>query len=131
MIDNIVTISLLCVTVHALTRETGMLSFWQKIIVDKELNLRTVLFEPLTECLCCMASFWTVVFLGLDGRISTIQLGIFLGAVFAWLVSWWQGWMFSGKALLVAQRNTMPADFRDRSAWGVESRGEEILLLAA
>ena len=52
-------------------------------------------------------------------------------AVFSWLVSWWQGWLFAGEALLVAQGNPMHRGFRDRSAWGVESRGARIVLLAA
>ena len=52
-------------------------------------------------------------------------------AVFSWLVSWWQDWRISGKALVVAQGNTMPADFRDRRAGGVEARGARMLLLAA
>ena len=52
-------------------------------------------------------------------------------AVFSWLVSWWQGWLFAGKALLAAQGNPMHRGFRDRSAWGVESKGARIVLLAA
>ncbi len=51
--------------------------------------------------------------------------------VVSWLFSWWHGWSFSGKALLVAQRNTMHADFRDRSECGVESRGARMVRLAA
>ena len=51
--------------------------------------------------------------------------------VFAWLVSWWQGWLFAGKAPLLAQGNTRPVDFRDRSECEVESRGAEMVRLAA
>jgi len=52
-------------------------------------------------------------------------------AVFSWLASWWQGWLFAGKALLVAQGNTRQMDFRDRSACKVKSRGAEMVRLAA
>ena len=52
-------------------------------------------------------------------------------AVFSWLVSWWQGWLCAGKALLVAQGNTRHADFRDRSVCGLESKGARFVLLAA
>jgi hypothetical protein len=56
---------------------------------------------------------------------------LLIRGAFSWRFSWWQGWMFSGKALVVAQRNTMHTDSRDRSACGVESRGARIFLLAA
>jgi hypothetical protein len=51
--------------------------------------------------------------------------------VFSWLSSWCWAWRNTWNGLLVAQRNTMHADFRDRSECGVESRGAEIVLLAA
>ena len=51
--------------------------------------------------------------------------------VFSWLSSWCRAWRSTWNALLVAQRNTMHADFRDRSVCGVESRGAEMVLLAA
>jgi IS5 family transposase len=51
--------------------------------------------------------------------------------VFSWLGAWWQGWLFAKKVLLVAQGNTMHRDFRDRSAWGSESREARMVLLAA
>jgi hypothetical protein len=50
---------------------------------------------------------------------------------FSWLVSLWQGWLFSGKALVVAKGSTMYANFRDRSACGAEPRGARIVRLAA
>jgi hypothetical protein len=52
-------------------------------------------------------------------------------AVFDWFVSWWQGWLFAGKALVVAQGNTRQTDFRDRSAGRLEARGARMVLLAA
>ena len=52
-------------------------------------------------------------------------------AVFDWLVSWWQGWLFAGKALLVAQGNTMQAEFRERRAGEDEARGARMVRLAA
>jgi len=51
--------------------------------------------------------------------------------VFSWLVSWWQSCLSPVKDRLVAQGNTMHADFRDRSACGIEFRGARIILLAA
>ena len=50
---------------------------------------------------------------------------------FYWLSAWWHGWMFPGKALVVGQGNTMSADFRHRSACGVEIRVARMVLLAA
>ena len=85
MINDIVTISLICVTVHALTRETGMFSVWQKICCDKEENLRTVMFEPLTECFGCMASFWTIMYLGIEERIAFFELEMFVICYAVWL----------------------------------------------
>jgi len=52
-------------------------------------------------------------------------------AVFSCLCSWWQGWLFAGKALVVDQGNTRQADFHDSSAGGVESRGARMVRLAA
>jgi len=51
--------------------------------------------------------------------------------VFSWLSSWCWAWRSTWKGLLVAQRNTVHADFRNRSECGVESRGAEIVRLAA
>ena len=51
--------------------------------------------------------------------------------VFSWLFSWWWAWRSTWKGLLVAQRNTVHADFRNRSECEVESRGAEMVLLAA
>ena len=52
-------------------------------------------------------------------------------AVFSWFVAWWQGWLFIGKALLVAKGHTMQRDCRDRSAWGSESREARMVRWAA
>jgi len=51
--------------------------------------------------------------------------------VLSWLFSWWQGWIFPGKALVVAQGNTIYANFRDRSAGVLETRGARMVRLAA
>jgi hypothetical protein len=51
--------------------------------------------------------------------------------VFYWLSSWWHGWMFSGKAMLVAKGAMMNADFSDRSGGGLAARGARISQFAA
>ncbi len=51
--------------------------------------------------------------------------------VFSWRSSWCWAWRSTWNGLLVAQRNTMHADFRDRSVCGVESRGARMVLVAA
>ncbi len=51
-------------------------------------------------------------------------------AIVDWLFSWWQGLIFSRKALLMNQGNTRHADFRDGNADVVECRGARMVLLA-
>jgi len=83
--DNIFVISLFCVGIHTLTRDNCILSFWQKIVLDEERELRTELFEPLTECLVCMSSLWSCVFLcyfqGVDSMTATFFIMAYLAVL--------------------------------------------------
>lgn len=67
--------------VFALTKEQMPFEFWGKIAYDVKLNSRSVLFEPLTECLCCMASFWACIWFSQYHTDTS-----FLSAV--WLLFW-------------------------------------------
>ena len=72
--------------VHTLTREDCILSFWQKIVNDKDLELRSNLFEPLTECLVCMSSLWSCVFLSYFQGMDTMTGFFFIMAYLAVLM---------------------------------------------
>lgn len=63
MIKITILISLLCIGVYSLTREGSILGFWNSIAYDENEELRSELFEPLTECLFCMSSFWSCFYL--------------------------------------------------------------------
>lgn len=69
---------MLCVGIHTVTREDCLFSFWQKIIRDNELNYRTELFHPLTECLVCMSSFWTCFYFGFISEMAMFEILPFL-----------------------------------------------------
>ena len=79
MLQDIVIVWFLTMGVFALTKEQMPFEFWSKISRDENLELRSILFEPLTECLCCMASFWTCVWFGYQYQND----GLFLAAVLA------------------------------------------------
>ena len=87
MLEIIITISLLCCGIHVTTRENGIFSFWQSFIRNYEtLNYKTELFHPVSECLVCMSSFWTCLYLGLLSPMSSIDILMYL-IVFCVLVS--------------------------------------------
>lgn len=58
----IVVLSLIIQFVHGVTREGMPLDIWLKIAYDQEKEIRTELFNPVAECVCCMASFWSCMF---------------------------------------------------------------------
>jgi hypothetical protein len=78
MLQDIIIVWFLTMGVFALTKEQMPFEFWQKIAYDKNLEMRSILFEPLTECLCCMASFWTCVLFGYQYQNDTILLYAFV-----------------------------------------------------
>ena len=84
MLQDIIIVWFLTMGVFALTKEQMPFEFWQKIAYDKNLELRSILFEPLTECLCCMASFWTCVWFS-KYHTDESFLGI-IGFFFAFLI---------------------------------------------
>ncbi len=82
MLEIILTISFLCAGVHTLTREDCIFSFWQKVVRNQDtLNYRTEMFHPISECLVCMSSFWTCVYLGYLSKIPSINLFYFFSVL--------------------------------------------------
>lgn len=82
MLQDIIIVWFLTMGVFALTKEQMPFEFWGKIIRNENLEYKSILFEPLTECLCCMASFWTCVWFGYQYQNDTA----FLAAI--WLLFW-------------------------------------------
>jgi len=88
MLDAILTISLFCVGIHTLTREDCIFSFWQKVVRDPEtLNYRTEMFHPVSECLVCMASFWTCLYLGALSDMPMFDILVYLSCFYFLLYS--------------------------------------------
>ncbi len=82
MLQDIIIVWFLTMGVFALTKEQMPFEFLGKISRDENMELRSVLFEPLTECLCCMASFWTCVWFGYQYQNDYAFLFIFFMAFF-------------------------------------------------
>lgn len=78
MLEDVIIVWFLTMGVFALTKEQMPFEFWQKIAFDKNLEMRSILFEPLTECLCCMASFWTCFWFGWNYQLNTLFLSVIL-----------------------------------------------------
>ena len=89
MFEDIVVISLLCWGIHVLTREGQILGMWQLFAYDKEKELRSTFFEPLSECVTCMASFWTCIYLCVIGETHVLGLSLFLIIFFTILFVDW------------------------------------------
>ena len=77
MIEDILLVCAFCLGVHAITREQSVLGVWQKIIEDSFGELRSYLFEPISECVTCMASFWGLTYYCMVGRIELLYYIIF------------------------------------------------------
>ena len=58
MIEHVVLLSLICFGVHCITREGNALGYWEKLTADDDGNQICEMFNPLTECVICMPSFW-------------------------------------------------------------------------
>lgn len=76
--ENVFMISLFCVGLHTLTRESSIFYFWQKVVNDQDLELVSPLFDPLTECIVCMSSLWSCVFLCYYQGIDTMDAVFFI-----------------------------------------------------
>lgn len=88
MLEHIIIISLLCVGVFTLTREDCIFGFWQKVVKDQEtLNYRTEMFNPVSECLVCMSSFWTCVYFAIELQLDWVVLFPYITTFFILLVS--------------------------------------------
>jgi len=83
MLQDIIIVWFLTMGVFAITKNQMPFAFWQKIACDKNLELRSILFEPLTECLCCMSSLWTCIWFG----YSNLQFFFCLPFIAACLIS--------------------------------------------
>lgn len=70
MLYHVVTITLICFGVFAVTRENSILGFWNKIVYAPDELPRSDLFEPLSECWVCMSSFWTCLYLSYEQGLS-------------------------------------------------------------
>ncbi len=85
MIETIFYVWVLILGIHALTREQMPFEFLQKFTHDKNLELRSVLFEPVIECRTCMASLWTCIYFGYYYQLDWLLLSIYCW-FFAWLI---------------------------------------------
>lgn len=78
MLEDVFLISLLSLGVHALTRKQSILGFYRRIAEDMEGELRSIIFEPISECLTCMASFWGISYFAAVDRIDLEQYFLFV-----------------------------------------------------
>ena len=77
MIEHILTIALFTIGLHYLTREGELLGGWQRIAYDNDKELRSVLFEPIMECMSCMSSFWTCLYFGYNYGVDYLSIEIY------------------------------------------------------
>ncbi len=104
MIEAIFLVWVLTLGVHALTRESMPFEFLQSITRDKNGELRSILFEPIVECRCCMGSLWTCLYFGyyyqLDWVILAFHFAI-LNIVLGFSIAFGRDWDvdFFGKLL--------------------------------
>lgn len=69
MIEHAILLSLICFGVHCVTREGNALGYWETLTADSDGNQISEMFNPLTECVLCMPSFWGVMYFTLLGFI--------------------------------------------------------------
>lgn len=84
MIDHFFIIWVLVLGIYGLTKDGSLFGFAFTWMYDDEEELRTSLYEPVTECLCCMSSFWTCMYFGaLQGLGLNLVIFIFYFNVLA------------------------------------------------
>lgn len=79
MLESILLVSILCVGLSQLTNEDSILEEWQKVAYNEDLELRSEFFNPLTECLACMSSFWTCIYLFFMNHTELANILLFIG----------------------------------------------------
>lgn len=78
MTDHFFIIWVLILGIYGLTKKGSPFGFLCTWMYDEEEEMRSILFEPLTECLCCMSSFWVCIYFGVIHELA-INLVIFVG----------------------------------------------------
>ena len=56
---------MLCLGVHAVTRQGSVLGFWHNMVKDENGDLRFALAKPMSECLTCMSSIYGTIMYGM------------------------------------------------------------------
>lgn len=98
-IQHFFTIWVLILGVYGMTKPDGPFGFFFTWMYDEEEELRSLLFEPFTECLCCMSSFWTCIYFGVlhgldlnlvifTGYFTTMALFCAIDFIFDWVAKW-------------------------------------------
>ena len=89
MLEYSFIICFVCVSIHSLTREGAICELWRYIVEDNTKEIRTELFNPVTECLFCMSTFWTCIFMSpqVDSKTNLLFLGLFFTLVILSIMS--------------------------------------------
>lgn len=70
MLEHILVIAMFCQGIHISTREGMILGFVQQNTHNKSGELHSSILKVITECDCCMVSFWGLIYFSVFGLLD-------------------------------------------------------------